>query len=192
MKNLIYFFLPLLFSTAGVNSQSVVEIHHVSQPVINLNGVWEICQSPGNHVEDYFKDHLEWQAIQVPGECMMQGLPIRHDVPFLYRKLFSIPAEYAGKTILIRFEGVYSYARVWINSRDLGDHYGGFTVWERDITQHVNPGETAQLCVLVVDRADEISYGSGYAKHPIGGILRNVSIMAVPDNYPQQVSITTD
>ncbi|RPH96446.1 MAG: beta-galactosidase, partial [Calditrichaeota bacterium] len=74
----------------------------------------------------------------------------------------------------------------------LGDHYGGFTVWERDITQHVNPGETARLCVLVIDRADEISYGSGYAKHPIGGILRNVSIMALPDNYPQQVSITTD
>ena len=48
------------------------------------------------------------------------------------------------------------------------------------------------LTVEVTDRADEISYGSGYAKHPIGGILRSVRLMALPVNYPSDITIVTD
>ena len=38
--------------------------------------------------------------------------------------------------------------------------------------RHVTPGQTAWITVGVTDRADEISYASNYAKHYIGGILR--------------------
>ncbi len=89
------------------------------------------------------------------------------------------------------FDGVYSYARVWINGNYVRDHSGGFTRWECDITQYATPGESAMLTVEVTDKADEISYASGYAKHQIGGILRDVNLIALPSNYLHDITINT-
>ena len=33
----------------------------------------------------------------------------------------------------------------------------------------------------MTDRLDDISYASGYAHHPIGGILRDVTLFALPE-----------
>ncbi|MEN8226280.1 MAG: glycoside hydrolase family 2 TIM barrel-domain containing protein, partial [Bacteroidota bacterium] len=83
-------------------------------------------------------------------------------------------------------------ARVWINGNYVTDHSGGFTRWDCDITSFVKPGEAAMLTLEVTDKADEISYGSGYAKHQIGGILRSVRLLALPVNYPEDITIKTD
>ncbi len=164
----------------------------VSEPVISLNGKWNIITSGYENAMQLPQGELKWIQIDVPGEAMMQGIPIRHDQPFLYSKEITIPEEFREKIIKIRFEGVYSYARVWINENFVREHYGGFTAWECDITPYVKPGEKTLIYVEVTDRADEISYASGYAKHQAGGILRNVSLMAYPVNYPEAVIITTD
>lgn len=164
----------------------------VSRPLINLNGTWKINLDLQGKFWTVNELTTDWKDIQVPGECMMQGFPIRHDQPFVYKREFEIPDDFKGKIIKVRFEGVYSYARVWVNGKYICDHSGGFTAWDCDITSVVNPGTTAFLTVEVTDRADEISYGSGYAKHPIGGILRNVSLVALPATFPEQLFITTD
>ncbi|MEN8194449.1 MAG: glycoside hydrolase family 2 TIM barrel-domain containing protein, partial [Bacteroidota bacterium] len=145
--------------------------------------------------EEFWKiDELskEWKDIQVPGECMMQGFPIKHDIPFVYKKWINIPDDFSEKIVILQFEGVYSYARVWINGNYIRDHSGGFTRWECDITPFVTAGEDALLTVEVTDKDDEISYASGYAKHQIGGILRSVSLVAMPLNYPEDITIKTD
>lgn len=43
----------------------------------------------------------------------------------------------------------------------------------------------------VEDRLDEISYASGYAHHPIGGILRDVTLFALPESHLYDVSVET-
>ena len=45
-----------------------------------------------------------------------------------------------------------------------------------------------KIYVAVTDRSDDISYASGYAFHPIGGILRDVRIIALPENYIARLS----
>lgn len=42
------------------------------------------------------------------------------------------------------------------------------------------------------DRIDDISYASGYVKHLIGGILRDVHLLALPKNFPDRLFFTTD
>ena len=79
----------------------------------------------------------------MPGECLLQGIKIVQDVEFAYKKQITIPVEYTGKLIRIRFDAVYSYARVWINGKFVRDHYGSFTTWYADITKYVKPGESA-------------------------------------------------
>lgn len=70
----------------------------------------------------------------------MQGINIRHDQPFQYRRNISIPKEAAGNTTAIRFNGVYSHAKVWVDGHFLREHFGGFTAWECDITPYAVAG----------------------------------------------------
>ncbi len=167
-------------------------IDSVSDPVIILNGDWKISLNPSS---EFWHDTImdaAWKDIKVPGEVMMQGFSIKNDQPFAYKKAISIPKDYQNKNIFIQFEGVYSYARVWVNGNKVREHHGGFTSWKCDITPYVKAGEKAWITVEVTDRKDEISYGSGYAKHQIGGILRTVSLLALPGNYPEQLKIETE
>lgn len=193
MKKLtiISFNLILLICSKAYCADDVF-VKGVANPIISLNGNWEICLDPPVESQYFTKQNLIWKNILVPGECMMQGFKIQHDKPFLYKKEVLIPSDYKGKKIRLRFEGVYSYARLWVNGKYIRDHSGGFTAWEADITNVGTPGKTAIITVEVTDKKDEISYASGYAKHPIGGMLRNVSLLAVPISYPENISITTD
>jgi len=161
-------------------------------PVICLNSTWKFTMNPP---EDFWKNDSEtknWSDIQVPGECAMQGFPIKHDTAYVYKSRIQIPQDYLGKVIKLKFDGVYSYARVWANGNFVRDHHGGFTAWECEITDHVIPGEQAWLTVEITDKKDDLSYGSGYAKHQIGGILRSVWLKALPENYLKQFYISTD
>ena len=186
--------VSIIYLLLGISCSDNVSylVKDVSEPVISLNGKWNIIISGYEDAKKLPSGTLNWAEIDVPGELMMQGIPVRHDQPFLYSREISIPYDFEDKTVKIRFEGVYSYARVWINEKFIRDHHGGFTAWECDITPFVKPGEKSVLYVEVTDRADEISYASGYAKHQAGGILRNVSLLALPANYPEEVIITTD
>jgi beta-galactosidase len=169
-----------------------IKVTGVSEPVISLNGQWKLTTNPS---ENFFSNEIkpnDWMDIKVPGECAMQGIAIKHNQPFVYKKLFQIPQDYSGKIIKLRFEGVYSYAKVWVNGSFVRDHSGGFTQWDCDVTNFVKPGKEAILTIEVTDKDNDISYASGYAKHQIGGILRNVSLLALPENFPESIGIQTD
>jgi beta-galactosidase/beta-glucuronidase len=191
MKNIILSFALTLFipSYSGGTDLSVTG---VSEPVISLNGKWKICNAGYNEISSARTKAPGWKDIDVPGEPMMQGFPVKHDIPFIYSRDIEIPDDFKDKTVIIRFEGVYSYARVWVDGNFIREHSGGFTAWECDITKFAGPGKRIKLYVEVTDRADEISYASGYAKHQIGGILRSVSLLALPGNHPEKLEITTD
>lgn len=187
--------LLLLFAKV-VPAQNFAEkdyyVKGITNPVVDLSGTWKLNLHPEGRFWENNELDDSWKDIQVPGEPMMQGFPIRHDTPFAYKTFFLIPPEFDERLIMLRFEGVYSYTRVWVNGQFVRDHHGGFTTWDCDITPFVSPGETAYLTLEVTDRADEISYASGYAKHQIGGILRNVKLMALPRNHLQDITIITD
>ena len=147
------------------------ELAGVETPAVLLSGTWQFQYSPDS----------KWDKIQVPGEPAMQGYAIEHDKPFTYRKSFTVPADYAGKHTILRFDGVYSHARLFVNDTFVREHHGGFTRWDTDITPFVRPGKKNEIRLEVTDRLDDISYASGYAHHPIGGILRDVTLFALPE-----------
>ena len=147
------------------------ELAGVETPAVLLSGTWQFRYSPDS----------KWDKIQVPGEPAMQGYAIEHDKPFTYRKSFTVPADYAGKHTILRFDGVYSHARLFVNGTFVREHHGGFTRWDTDVTPFVRPGKKNEIRLEVTDRLDDISYASGYAHHPIGGILRDVTLFALPE-----------
>lgn len=198
MKSFLLISISLLsfmcISCAKIEKSEMDEIKvaGTKNPVINLKGTWKFTMNPPENFWTIETAPNNWSDIQVPGECAMQGFAIKHDAPCVYKTQIQIPEDYNGKVIKVKFDGVYSYARVWLNGNFVREHHGGFTAWECDITDHVKPGENAWLTVEITDKKDELSYGSGYAKHQIGGILRSVWLQALPENYLEQLYIETD
>ncbi len=65
-----------------------------------------------------------------------------------YRRNFTISPKDKGKHYFLFFEGVSSYATVWVNGKKTGTHAGGRTTFTLDITDAVNPpGQTNTLAV---------------------------------------------
>ena len=180
------------FSVKSVSASGLVDIPGIKEPSMSLNGTWKINLMPDN---EYWANSVipdTWSDIHVPGECAMQGFKVQYNRPFVYKKQIQIPAGYQGKSVYLGFDGVYSFARVWINGNFIKSHSGGFTTWCCDITPYAEAGKSAWLTVEVTDRNDDISFASAYAHHPIGGILRDVYLFARPIKHIEQLHIETD
>jgi hypothetical protein len=161
--------LPVPASVSGVRA-----------PVLSLAGEWKFTASPP---AEFWKPELDtsaWRSVEMPNEFVALGHAIAPNVEYPCRRKIRIPADFRNQLIFLRFDGVYGYARVWINGVYLRDHNGGFTSWDCEITPHVNPGEDAELVLGITDRGDDISQASFYAKHSVAGILRDARIFAVP------------
>jgi beta-galactosidase/beta-glucuronidase len=168
------------------------EVAGVSPHVTDLAGPWKFSLLPPPEFWSNRVDPAAWADVIVPGELTAQGHPIARDCEYACKRSIHIPAGAKGKKVFLRFDGVYSYARVWVNGKFVREHHGGFTSWDCDITELVTPGQSAWLTVGVTDRADEISYASNYAKHYIGGILRGVKLLVLPADYLTRLHIETD
>jgi beta-galactosidase len=182
---------PILFWSLFLLMQLLFGCNNLETDQISLNGTWQFSMKVPESFEKNSNDPEKWKDIQVPGECQMQGFAIKHDKPFAYKKDFKVPAHFKNKDIFLCFEGVYSYARVWVNGKYVRDHSGGFTPWECNITSLVKPGSNACVILEVTDKINEQSYASGYAKHQIGGILRDVYIKVLSQNRINSFDIKT-
>lgn len=165
---------------AYFKAEKVAGVKNVS---VSLDGdEWEFKMSPEG----------KWGKISVPGEPVMQGYGIKHDVPVFYKRTFTVPADWKGKRVVLRFDGVYSYATVKVNGKEVADHRGGFTRWEIDITNDINLKGENTLELEIIDPVEEMSYASGYAHHPVGGILRSVTLLAQPKDCITDVVVNAE
>ncbi len=100
MKYRIILFFVFLIVSCKKTDHTDYFVEGVSDPIISLNGTWKVnIESP----EEFWKTQTlndEWKNIEVPGECMMQGFPIKHDKPFVYKKLIDIPNDYDEQNAL--------------------------------------------------------------------------------------------
>lgn len=184
---------PGPLSTVSSDYQKIMPKVLLSEPAVDsqgepanqigLNGVWKfgsVYDSKGT-AEPILKDGNIFE-IDVPGEWFMQGFNIPENMAAGYQRKFSVPGKWQGQSVKIRFDGVYSNASVWINGQKAGSHKGGFTPFELDITDLVKYGKsnTISLEVKSDSLSDELSSGSKYAVHPLGGISRKVRLFSVP------------
>jgi hypothetical protein len=149
----------------------------VQQAVVSLNGLWKVTTTPPAEFWNNAVDPAAWQDIQLPSHAVPQGVIAERGGEYAFKKRIAIPAEFAGKRILLQFDGVTGQGRAWINGVFLRDHFGGFTTWNCDITDQVSPGKEAWLTVAATNESEGLS---GYNN---GGILRSVRLIAEPQDY---------
>jgi len=176
--------IAILFASMATSLQAAAldNLDGVKNPDVSLDGIWHF-QLPAPN--DFWKElgaPTGWHIMPVPGDVFREGHAIREDLPFAYKKKISIPADFAGKQIRLRFEGAHDYTRVWVNGQFIWEHQGGWTPWECDITSVVKPGKEAWIALEMTDLSKDISF-NGKRLRPIGGLVRSVSLQARPRTH---------
>lgn len=174
----------------------------------SLNGDWKISWAgdPARRPMDFYKtdfDDSNWQTIDVPSCVEMRGFgnpgytngryphkgepPIIRDVTFgtddynpvsSYRTTFTVPAEWKGRNVVLRFDGVYSAYYLWVNGEKVGYAEDSKLPSEFDITKYLKDGEN--LLAVEVYRWCDGSYLEDQDMFRFSGIFRDVTLVAVP------------
>ncbi|WP_433446535.1 glycoside hydrolase family 2 TIM barrel-domain containing protein [Streptomyces sp. CA-142005] len=177
---------------------------HSDAPCRSLNGPWRFRLSPTASVaEDFaaesFDDH-SWDSIQVPSHWVLQGdgaygrpiytniqFPFPIDPPHVpdenptgdYRRHFDMPADWSdAERIVLRFDGVESLFRVWVNGVEAGSASGSRLAHEYDVTSSVRPGDN--VVAVRVHQWSASSYVEDQDQWWLPGIFRDVTVIARP------------
>ena len=94
-----------------------------------------------------------------------------------YQRTLFVPAEWKGKRLFLRFNGVQSIADVFINGRHIGDHYGGYTAFAFEITDNVSYGFNNSLFVAVSNTYRNDVLPTSVEENVYGGIYRDVELI---------------
>ena len=162
----------------------------------SLNGPWQFRLDPhqqgeleGWYLPGYHS--AAWDDVTVPHTWQVH--PGRNDYQGLawYRRTFTAPAGWAGKTVCVEFEAVYHSAIVWVNGKRVGEHLGkGYTAFQVDITPVLRPGDN-----VIAVRADNsfnpnmLPRGNSYDWTEDGGIIRPVNLLVTPPVYIERVEV---
>lgn len=109
-----------------------------------------------------------------------------------YRKTFKVSETLKGKRFFLYFEGVGSYATVWLNGKKIGYHAGGRTTFTLDVTSNINLDNQQNILAVRadhpaniqdlpwVDGGDSPERGFSEGSQPMG-IFRPVHLIVTSD-----------
>jgi exo-1,4-beta-D-glucosaminidase len=81
---------------------------------------------------------------------MPENSPFR--VPWWYRTVFNIPAEYQGKNMWLNFHSINYKANIWLNGKlvaDTSEIEGAYRLFDLDITRYAEPGKDNCLALEI-------------------------------------------
>ncbi|MFI6922738.1 glycoside hydrolase family 2 TIM barrel-domain containing protein [Nonomuraea spiralis] len=163
-------------------------------PALDLNGLWRFRLSPVADVPDDFArpgfDDSAWDELPVPAHWPLHGhgapaytnvsYPFPVDPPHVpdenptgdYRRAFDLPDGWSGGRL--RFEGVDSFARVWLNGHELGFSTGSRLPVEFDAGPWLRPGRN--VLAVRVHQWSAASYLEDQDMWWLPGIFRDVTL----------------
>jgi beta-galactosidase/beta-glucuronidase len=87
--------------------------------------------------------------IEIMSRWPIQPPPGSAGIVWFWRA-FTPPASWQGQTVRVRFEAAAETARVWLNGQLLGEHSGGATPFEFDVTTNLHPGADNLLALRLM------------------------------------------
>jgi beta-glucuronidase len=200
MRRLLCFFLLLAaagacYAVAGA-SRAINNVPN--RTTISLNGAWHVIVDPyetGLRARFYMNakpkeksDLLEYDfdksgVLNVPGDWNTQRKELFfYEGPVWYEKSFSYHKREHTR-VFVNFQAANYFTRVYLNGENLGEHEGGFTPFDFELTDKIHEGDN----FLVVEvnnarRRDAVpSLNSDWWNY--GGLTRDVVLVEVPETF---------
>ncbi|GGJ27341.1 glycoside hydrolase family 2 TIM barrel-domain containing protein [Streptomyces brasiliensis] len=187
---------------------------HSDAPSRSLNGPWRFRLSATAAAEDFAADGFDdhgWDTAPVPSHWVLQGdgtygrpiytnvqYPFPIDPPHVpdenptgdYRRHIGIPADWSdAERIVLRFDGVESVFKVWVNGVEIGTASGSRLAHEFDVTSAVRPGDN--IVAVRVHQWSAASYLEDQDQWWLPGIFRDVTLIARPAGGIEDVWLRT-
>jgi len=176
----------------------------ITRQSIDLNKGWKFKKGdyPHAHGNNYRTD--DWEDISIPHcwntldvydqRLVNDGYDVYHGYyrgAGWYRKEFSLDKSLKDQRIILEFEGANQITDVWVNGKYSGQHIGGYTGFDFDITELVNFGKQENSIAVRVDN----SYNYDVPPHTAdfvfyGGLYRDVNLSVTPKLFLQQPVVT--
>jgi len=108
------------------------------------------------------------------------------------RKTFKVPAVWEGNRMILHFEAVAGFAKVFVNGIEAGEHFDSFLPFSFDVTRYVRAGEQIEVLVWVAHGSllnDPGKYGrrnyvgGSFWGIYIAGIWQDVYLQKLPEVY---------
>lgn len=178
-----------------------------------LDGLWSFNLDPSDsgEKENWFAKSLpNSRKIAVPASFNDQFADpaIRDYVGDVwYQTEVKIPSGWLKEQrIVLRFDAVTHWGKVWVNEHAVMEHQGGYTPFESDISSLVSPGEVIRITVKVNniltwqtippgmmtvqdDGTKKQTYFHDFFNY--AGIHRSVSLYTTPKNFIQDVTVVS-
>ncbi len=166
---------------------------------LELDGVWRVLRWPFPVKESELAApgmcDADWETRVQPGKVFYadphaECAPIPdwdrvkqthldpHDGAML-RRTVAIPAAWAGRRVLLRFDGIYPAARIFLDGVLLGQHLSGLTPVEYDVTAHVRPGRAVTVAVRLIRRHPHIQLDMPRHGNEFAGLAQGARFHAV-------------
>ena len=127
--------------------------------------------------------------INVPGDWNTQRPELLYyEGTLWYKKSFNIVKK-PGHRYFIYFGGINYESNIYLNARHIGDHIGGFTSFDFEVTDQLNDGDN-----FIVVHANNMRHRDGVPTvntdwWNYGGITRSVYLVETPETFVQDYLI---
>ena len=122
-----------------------------------------------------------------------------------YQTIARIPERWRGERIVLRFDAATHRAIVWVDETQVAEHEGGYTPFEADLTDVVEPGEEIRITAAVDNRLNWQTIPPGrVVETPDGprqsvfhdffnyaGLPRSVWLYTTPRSHIDDVTVVT-
>nr|AAY81662.1 mGFP/GUS [Cloning vector pRGK337]ACJ06731.1 mGFP/GUS [Cloning vector pRGK374] len=201
--------------THGMDELYKASLRPVETPtreIKKLDGLWAFSLDRENCGIDqrWWESALqESRAIAVPGSFNDQfaDADIRNYAGNVwYQREVFIPKGWAGQRIVLRFDAVTHYGKVWVNNQEVMEHQGGYTPFEADVTPYVIAGKSVRITVCVNNELNwqtippgmVITDENGKKKQSYfhdffnyAGIHRSVMLYTTPNTWVDDITVVT-
>ena len=165
-----------------------------SSSSISLDGDWRfsIDRQDEGESESWFApsfDDSAWQIVDVPHTWSVMPEYSLYNGLAWYRYEITLPQELQDMLFRLRFQAVFYLARIWVNGDYVGEHEGGYTPFEFNVSSFLKPGLKNVVAVLVDNKISparipaQLSGSWTFDWWNYGGIVRSVSIEATNPVY---------
>ncbi len=141
-----------------------------------FNDGWEFAKTPvGTELENLNSAQVKFSPVDLPHDWLIYNTKaLYEDGTGWYRRVYCA-TEVSGH-VMLRFDGVYMNSTVYVNGKKVGDWKYGYSAFEFEITEFLQPGEN-EILVQVRYESPNSRWYSG------AGIYRNVWLKEMPDSY---------
>lgn len=162
----------------------------------NLNGAWEFRFDSENAglQQQWFAGGSKFErSIQVPFPWGSELSGLTDEAPIgWYARTIKAPTTWDGKRVFLVVGAADWETHGWLDGQPLGNHQGGYTPFEFELTPHLKPGREHRLILRVDDqkRAFKLEGKQGYGN--ARGIWQTVYLEARPPIHLQWLHFHPD